>query len=256
MADMRYGLKLSQNATIDQLRAVWRVADEAGFDHCWCMDHLATLGPRDDGTIFEAWTLLAGMAVATSRTRIGCMVTGNTYRHPAVLAKAAVTVDHLSEWQARVRPRRGLGGERAHDARVAVRYQSGPGRLAGGSLRGHPVAVDTAADQLRRHALQARRGDRRTETGAATAPADLDRRIGPAADPADHCAVRRCVERSGRLARRGGRGVRRPGPAVRRDRPRSGADPPLGPAPRGGGERRTARHWCSRTARWGSPRSC
>jgi len=96
MADMRYGLKLSQNATIDQLRAVWRVADEAGFDHCWCMDHFATLGPRDDGPIFEAWALLAGMAVATSRTRIGCMVTGNTYRHPAVLAKAAVTVDHLS----------------------------------------------------------------------------------------------------------------------------------------------------------------
>jgi F420-dependent oxidoreductase-like protein len=96
MAQMRFGLKLSQNATIDQLRAVWRVADEAGFDHCWCMDHLASLGPRDDGPIFEAWSLLAGMAVATSRTRIGCMVTGNTYRHPAVLAKAAVTADHLS----------------------------------------------------------------------------------------------------------------------------------------------------------------
>ena len=96
MAEMRYGLKLSQNATVEQYREVWRIADEGGFDHCWCMDHLASLGPRDDGPIFEAWTLLAGMAVATSRTRIGCMVTGNTYRHPAVLAKAAVTADHLS----------------------------------------------------------------------------------------------------------------------------------------------------------------
>ena len=96
MTVMRYGLKLSQNATIGQYQAVWRIADEAGFDHCWCMDHFATLGPRGDGDIFEAWALLAGMAVATSRTRVGCAVTGNTYRHPGVLAKAAVTVDHLS----------------------------------------------------------------------------------------------------------------------------------------------------------------
>ena len=96
MTPLRYGLKLSQNATIEQYRAVWRIADEAGFDHCWCVDHFATLGRRDDGPIVEAWALLAAMAVTTSRTRVGCAVTGNTYRHPAVLAKAAVTVDHLS----------------------------------------------------------------------------------------------------------------------------------------------------------------
>lgn len=96
MHPLRFGLKLSQAATLDTLMAIWRVADDSGFDHCWNMDHFASLGPDDGLDIFEAWTLLAGMAAHTSHTRIGCSVSGNTYRHPAVLAKAAVTVDQLS----------------------------------------------------------------------------------------------------------------------------------------------------------------
>lgn len=93
---MRYGLKLAQKAPIDEYRSVWRIADEGGFDHLWNMDHFATLGGDPTGDIFDAWALLAAMAQATTRIRIGCMVTGNTYRHPGVLAKTAVTVDHLS----------------------------------------------------------------------------------------------------------------------------------------------------------------
>ena len=71
-------------------------AEELGFDHAWLVDHLVDTDGRPEDGCLEAWTLLAAIAASTKRIRLGVLVSSNTFRHPAILLKEAVTVDHIS----------------------------------------------------------------------------------------------------------------------------------------------------------------
>jgi len=75
-------------------------AESTGWDGVWFADHFmpnAPVGdPANDGPTNECWTVMAGLAASVPRLRLGTLVCGNTYRHPAVLAKQASTVDLVS----------------------------------------------------------------------------------------------------------------------------------------------------------------
>jgi F420-dependent oxidoreductase-like protein len=80
-----------------QIRDVWMAADEVPlFESAWNWDHFYPLTEPFTGPNLEAWSMLAAMAEATHRIRIGCQVTGMIYRHPAVLANIAATTDIIS----------------------------------------------------------------------------------------------------------------------------------------------------------------
>jgi len=95
---MRFAIKTRpEHQTWEEIRDAWIAADEIPlFESAWNWDHFYPLTGDLTGPNFEGWTMLAAMAQATSRIRLGCQVTGMVYRHPAVLANMAATVDIIS----------------------------------------------------------------------------------------------------------------------------------------------------------------
>lgn len=95
---MRFAFKTSpQSTTWDDMLAVWRAADDIElFESGWTFDHFEPIFSDRRGPCLEGWLTLTALAQATHRLRIGVLVTGVPYRHPAVLANMAATLDHIS----------------------------------------------------------------------------------------------------------------------------------------------------------------
>ena len=90
-------------------------ADALGYDSLWTWDHLYPIVGSHEGPIFEGWLTLAAWAQATERVTVGLMVGANTFREPALTAKMATTLDHISNGRAIL----GIGGawfETEHEA--------------------------------------------------------------------------------------------------------------------------------------------
>jgi alkanesulfonate monooxygenase SsuD/methylene tetrahydromethanopterin reductase-like flavin-dependent oxidoreductase (luciferase family) len=93
---VRFGYSLEAPTPWDELIELAVELDQrSNFDSFWIADSLVANGPPDEPKL-EAWTSLAAVAQATSRLRLGLLVAGNAYRHPALTAKTVTTLDHIS----------------------------------------------------------------------------------------------------------------------------------------------------------------
>lgn len=96
----------SQATTWPAFEQTARRVDRLGYDHLWTWDHLYAIFGDPHQSIFEGWASITAAAQVTARVRLGLMVGANTFRNPALVAKSAVTLDHISGGRAVL----GLGG--------------------------------------------------------------------------------------------------------------------------------------------------
>ena len=125
---MRFSVWPNPTQTFEEVQQIARHAESTGWDGFWYADHFMPDGADTSAPWPEAWTTLAGLAASVPRIRLGTLVTGNTYRHPAVLAKMAATVDHMSG--GRVVLGLGAGWQENEHRQYGIDFYTVPERLA------------------------------------------------------------------------------------------------------------------------------
>ena len=210
-----------QNVEMDDMRALWRWLDANGFDWISAWDHLYEAPPDlaagpGTGPHFEAVATLAALAVETTNARLGCLVFYVGYRNPGLLAKAAVTIDHLAagrfelgigggwhQWEAEAYgydfPSVGTRLDMLDEAAQVI------GPLVGASRFSADGDADPGGDEPRRVLVRGRalppRPGHQPPPSPLRGPPPVDRRCRRAANPAHGRPLRRRLERGLRVGR-------------------------------------------------------
>jgi alkanesulfonate monooxygenase SsuD/methylene tetrahydromethanopterin reductase-like flavin-dependent oxidoreductase (luciferase family) len=182
---MRFAFKTSpQQTTWAEMLAVWKAADDIEvYESGWNFDHFYPIFDDPKGPCLEGWTTLSALAQATTRLRLGTMVTGIHYRHPAVLANMAAAVDIISDGRLELGVGSGWNEEESGAygielGTVTERFESGDHRLRWAFLSTHG-------------------GPQRAQGAATSTSADLHRWRWRETNAADHRQVRPTLEFSG-----------------------------------------------------------
>jgi len=96
MFDLRLGIFTSQSQPWESVLDQWQTIEGLGFDCAGIVDHFMPTAGDEDGDFHEGWTLITALATLVPRIRVAVLVSGNTYRNPVLLAKQAVTLDHIT----------------------------------------------------------------------------------------------------------------------------------------------------------------
>ncbi len=142
---MRFAFKTSpQNTTWAEMLPIWQTADDIEvFESGWTFDHFYPIFSDSTGPCLEGWITLTALAQATKRLRVGVLVTGIHYRHPAVLANMAAALDVISNGRLELGIGAGWNEEESGAYGIELGSHQGALRPLRGGLRG----ADQPADQ-------------------------------------------------------------------------------------------------------------